>query len=48
MINAKNQTHEDLGLFSSSSDNKQKIMSSLLSYLPPFEGLLPKWLFLVH
>ncbi|KAJ5604567.1 ergosterol biosynthesis protein [Penicillium lagena] len=22
-------------------------MSSLLSYLPPFEGLLPKWLFLV-
>lgn len=21
---------------------------SLLSYLPPFEGLLPKWLFLVR
>lgn len=22
-------------------------MAALLSYLPPFEGLLPKWLFLV-
>lgn len=23
-------------------------MADLLSYLPPFEGLLPKWLFLVR
>lgn len=23
-------------------------MAELLSYLPPFEGLLPKWLFLVR
>lgn len=23
-------------------------MDSLLSYLPPLEGLLPKWLFLVR
>lgn len=24
------------------------IMEQLSSYLPPFEGLLPKWLLLVH
>lgn len=36
------------GYFTIFQINAPLTMADLLSYLPPFEGLLPKWLFLVR